>query len=156
MLGDMCRGPLLYVVSATAAMGLLMAAVWGASLSMPSEGDGEAVLVSPGGRIQIHLVQDYAAATQVRLTAPDGAADAPSVVYVPSYLPEGVEHADTRMLTPTSPEQLFLDEGGRVLTILQDVSTTQAVKAGSVEAMSADGLHGFLMRGGLGLLRQAS
>ena len=66
---------------------------------------------------------------------------------VPSYLPEGLELAKTRLLTPTSPNQLFVGEG-KTLTILQDVFATQTARVGFVEEMSINGRSGFLVRGG--------
>ena len=88
----------------------------------------------------------YGDSERASLSVPDVEIAAPSAVYVPSYLPEGLELANTRLLTPTSPEQLFADEG-RVLSVLQDVSATQIAKVGAVEEISVDGRPGFLVRG---------
>ncbi len=147
MASNIYRGPLLYVVVAVAIMALLLLAVRVVKPSADSAGDGEAVLVSPGGRIQIHIVQGYADSRRVRLSVPDVEVAAPSAVYVPSYLPDGLELANTQMLTRTSPEQLFLGEG-KTLTILQHASAAQTAKVGFVEEISVDGLPGFLVRGG--------
>ena len=147
MARNIYRSPLLYVVAAVGIMALLLVAVRTVGPSAPSSGDGEAVLVSPDGRIRIHLVQGYADSKRVRLTIPDIEVDAPSAVYVPSYLPEGLEHANTRLLTSTSLEQLFLGEG-KTLTILQHISATQTGKVGFVEEISVDGRQGFLVQGG--------
>ena len=147
MASGIYRGPLIYVVVAVALMALLLLAVRAVNPSKPLESDGEAVLVSPEGRFQIHLVQGYAASKRARLSLPDVEVAAPVAVYVPSHLPEGLKHADTRLLTPTSPEQLFVGEG-KTLTILQDVFATQTAQAGFVEEISVDGLPGFLVRRG--------
>ena len=147
MASNTYRGPLLYLVVAVALMALLLLAVRVVNPSGSSPGDGEAVLVSPQGRIQIHLVTSYGDSERASLSVPDVEIAAPSAVYVPSYLPEGLELANTRLLTPTSPEQLFAGEG-RVLSVLQDVSATQIAKVGAVEEISVDGRPGFLVRGG--------
>ena len=147
MASNVYRGPLLYLVIAVAIMALLLLAVRVANPSADSPGDGEAVLVSPDGRIQTHLVARYGDADRASFSHPDVEIAAPSAVYVPSYLPEGLELAKTRLLTPTSPNQLFVGEG-KTLTILQDVFATQTARVGFVEEMSINGRSGFLVRGG--------
>ena len=53
-------------------------------------------LTSPGGRIRVDQVLSYVDSRRVRGIGHDFETEAPAAVYVPSYLPEGFRHSQTR------------------------------------------------------------
>ena len=116
--------------------------------SREAAGGGEVrEMVSAEGRIRVALVQSYADSHESLGQFPDVEPGNLSAVYVPSYLPEGLSHSHTRLLTESSAGQLF-EGGDTTLMIVGASHASPTAKAGFVEATSVNGRSAFLVHGG--------
>ena len=104
-------------------------------------------LTSPGGRIRVDQVLSYVDSRRVRGIGHDFETEAPAAVYVPSYLPEGFRHSQTRLMTKTSVGQLFEGEDNATLMVVQASSATETAEAGFVETIDVAGRTAFLIQG---------
>ena len=119
------------------------------TISPEAAGSDDATeLTSPGGRIRVDQVLSYTDPRKTKGTAHEFETEAPTSVYVPSYLPDGFRHSHTRLLTKTSIGQLFEGEDNATLMVVQAPSATQTAKAGFVDGIDVNGRSGFLIRGG--------
>ena len=118
------------------------------TISPEAAGSDDATeLTSPGGRIRVDQVPSYVDPRTVKGIAHDFETEAPAAVYVPSYLPEGFRHSQTRLMTKTSVGQLFEGEDNATLMVVQSSSATQTAKAGFVEMIDVAGRTAFLIQG---------
>ena len=70
-------------------------------------GGGTAGFVSQHGRIRIAEVHSFTTSHKMDGQSSSGPMSTLSSVYVPSYLPDGFSHSQTRLLTESSAGQLF-------------------------------------------------
>ena len=118
------------------------------TISPEAAGSDDATeLTSPGGRIRVDQVLSYVDPRTVKGVGHDFETEAPAAVYVPSYLPEGFRHSQTRLMTKTSVGQLF--EGKETtLMVVQSPSASLIAKVGAVTPIDVNGRSGFFVHGG--------
>lgn len=112
-----------------------------------TRGSGPAELVSPHGRIRIAEVQSFTMSRGSDEQSPNDPTATLTSVYVPSYLPDGFSHGDTRLMTKTSVGHLF-EGGDTTLMVVQSPSASLTAKVGSVKSIDVNGRSGFLIHGG--------
>ena len=137
----------IYFLAGAAIVTVLSVGIFLAIAPEAAGSDDTSELTSPGGRIRVDQVLSYVDPRTIKGVAHDFETDAPTAVYVPSYLPEGFRHSHTRLMTKTSVGQLFEGEDNATLMVVQSSSATQTAKAGFVEMIDVDGRTAFLIQG---------
>ena len=137
----------LYFVAGTVLLTVLSIGIFLTVSQEPAGSEDVIELTSPDDRIRIVQVDSFAGFHGSDGQLPEDAAPTLSAIHVPSYLPNGFRHSQTRLMTKTSVGQLFEGEDDAVLMVVQSPSATQTVKAGFVESIDVNGRLGFLIQG---------
>ena len=138
----------LYLLAGAALVTVLATGIF-LTISPEAAGSDDAIeLTSPEGRIRIAEVQSFTMSRGSDEQSPNGPTATLTSVYVPSYLPDGFSHGDTRLMTKTSVGQLFEGEDNATLMVVQSPSASLTAKVGSVKPIDVNGRSGFLIHGG--------